>query len=256
MSDQRNNIVTLCVSSRELEPDKRLLQLFLQGNAKAFDQFYERHATKMLAFTKRLLNYHTSNAEDVHASVWEKFLVLLFDKDNGQELFLDKIFNTNKNKSGSAIPYLQIMIRNKVIDLYRSASRKKEDSIEIEERDDASSELKTIDIADSSAAEESEARELATYVYQSIQQPVLKIAVSLSNASYDIDRKRLEKLKDKAEKKANILKRIFDLRMEGFNYTDIACEIGIDRKTLGKIRTDYNKLLGSYFVEKGYCIKE
>jgi DNA-directed RNA polymerase specialized sigma24 family protein len=221
--------------------DKRLLQLFLTGNSRAFDRFYNRHSSKMLHFTYRKMNYNTADAEDVHAGVWEKFLNLLLDNKTGKELFLDKIFDPDRNTTGTATPYLQTITRNRIIDFYRTKERKKEDFFE--DRYEYVEVSVSKNLHESGSESSIEAIELEIYVYQAIHNPVLKIQQAIHTSYCNNEQKKLIAQKKHAEKKASVLYKIFIMRMAGHNYSDISLELGIDRKTLQKIRGEYGEIL-------------
>jgi DNA-directed RNA polymerase specialized sigma24 family protein len=230
--------------------DQQLLQLFLQGDVKAFDLFYDKHAKKMLNFTIRRMNYNKADADDVHACVWEKFLKILLDNERGREVFIKKIFHSDRNKTDSAVPYLQTMLKNKIIDFYRAKERKKEDFFEDQYTGNNKRPLNTF-LYEIKSEEGIEAIELEMTVYQSIYRPVLNIKKTINEFSYQQDKqKKLMAQEKKEEKKATILYKTFIMRMAGFNYNEISLELCIDRKTLQKIRGDYNKILGEYVVTK------
>lgn len=250
MLNRNSKNITLILPINEKVSDQQLLQLFSQGDTKAFDLFYDKHAKKMLNFTARRMNYNKADADDVHACVWENFLKRLLDDETGREVFIKKIFHSDRNTTDSAVPYLQAMLKNKIIDFYRAKERKKEDFFEEYYKGNKKKSLNTF-LYETKSEEDIEEIELEMTVYQAIYHPVLKIKKIMNEFSCQQSKqKKLIVQEKREEKKATILYKTFIMRMAGFNYNEISLELCIDRKTLQKIRGDYNKIFGEYLVKK------
>jgi DNA-directed RNA polymerase specialized sigma24 family protein len=247
--NRNNKNIAFILPINEQASDKKLLQLFLKGDEKSFSLFYDKHAEKMLHFTQRRMSYNKTDADDVHASVWENFLKRLLNKKTGGEVFIKKMFHSDRNITGSAVPYLQAMIKNKVIDFYRAKERKREDFFEDQSKYNKEIALNAL-FYETKSEVEIELIELEMYVYQTIHHPILKIKQRIGEASCQTHQKKLMTQKNQAEKKAFILYKTFIMRMAGFNYNDISLELCIDRKTLQKIRGDYNNILGGCLTKK------
>lgn len=206
--------------------DYELLLAYTNGDAKAFDQFYDRYKKPLYNHAMKFTSFIPADAEDVLMDVFLKFMQLLLNDGTNEETIKEKFGN-----DGSAVAYLYTMIRNKAISMHRLAYKQYEVSFEKQSNEDDEKNTK-LEIPDTGSLEETRALELNTAVHSYFWLPVGQIEKSIQSAKSTFDRGRLTKELDKERKQAESLSQIYDLLMAGSSLEKIAKFIGIDRKTL------------------------